>query len=43
MFVPPQPAKKKPKANKPTLIKGSTKASPKAAPKKATPKKKVAA
>jgi ParB family chromosome partitioning protein len=44
MFVPPQPAKKKPKANKPTLIKGSTKASPKAAPKKAaTSKKKIAA
>jgi ParB family chromosome partitioning protein len=44
MFVPPQPAKKKPKANKPTLIKGSTKASPKAAPKKAaTSKKKGAA
>jgi ParB family chromosome partitioning protein len=44
MFVPPQPAKKKPKANKPTLIKGGTKASPKAVPKKAaTPKKKVAA
>jgi ParB family chromosome partitioning protein len=43
-FVPPPPAKKKPKANKPTLIKGSTKASPKAAPKKATTsKKKVAA
>ncbi len=44
MFVPPQLAKKKPKANKPTLIKTNTKASPKAAPKKAaTPKKKVAA
>ena len=43
MFVPPPPAKKKPKPNKPTLIKGSTQASPKAAPKKATPKKKVAA
>jgi ParB family chromosome partitioning protein len=44
MFVPAQPAKKKPKANKPNLIKGSTKASPKAVPKKATTsKKKVAA
>ena len=44
VFVPPPPAKKKPKPNKPTLIKGSTQASPKAAPKKAaTPKKKVAA
>jgi ParB family chromosome partitioning protein len=43
-FVPPTPDKKKPKANKPTLIKTSTKASPKAAPKKAAaPKKKVAA
>jgi ParB family chromosome partitioning protein len=43
-FVPPPPAKKKAKANKPTLIKGSTKASRKAAPQKAaTPKKKVAA
>ena len=43
-FVPPQPAKKKHKTNKPTLIKDSTKASPKAAPKKAaTSKKKVAA
>jgi len=43
-FVPPTPAKKKPKANKPTLIKTSTKASRKAAPKKAaTAKKKVAA
>jgi ParB family chromosome partitioning protein len=44
MFVPPPPAKKKPKPNKPTLIKSSTKASPKAVPKKAaTSKKKVAA
>jgi ParB family chromosome partitioning protein len=43
-FVPPTPTKKKPKANKPTLIKASTKASPKAAPKKAAiSKKKVAA
>jgi ParB family chromosome partitioning protein len=43
-FVPPTPAKKKPKANKPPLIKASTKASPKAAPKKAAiSKKKVAA
>ena len=42
-FIPP-PAKKKPKANKPTLIKGGTKSSPKVAPKKATTsKKKVAA
>jgi ParB family transcriptional regulator, chromosome partitioning protein len=44
VFVPPPPAKKKPKANKPTLIKGSTKASAKAAPKQAsTSKKKIAA
>jgi ParB family chromosome partitioning protein len=44
MFVPPPPAKKKPKANKPTLVKTNTKASPKAAPKKAaTSKKNVAA
>jgi ParB family chromosome partitioning protein len=43
-FVPPTPAKKKPKANKPTLIKGSSKPSPKVAPKEAvTSKKKVAA
>ena len=43
-FVPPTPAKKKPKADKPTLIKGSTKTSPKAVPKKAAiSKKKVAA
>ena len=43
-FVPPPPEKKKSEANKPTLIKTSTKASPKAAPKKATtPKKKIAA
>jgi ParB family chromosome partitioning protein len=44
VFVPPPPAKKKPKANKPTLIKTITKVSSKAAPKKATtPKKKIAA
>lgn len=43
-FVPPPPAKKKPKANKPTFIKANTKASPKAAPKKAaTSKREVAA
>jgi len=43
-FVPPSPAKKKPKANKPTPIKASAPTSPKAAPKKAaTSKKKVAA
>jgi ParB family chromosome partitioning protein len=42
-FIPP-PTKKKPKANKPTLIKGSTKASPKAAlPRATTSQKKVAA
>jgi ParB family chromosome partitioning protein len=44
MFVPPQLAKKKPKANKPTLIKTNTKTSPKAVPRKAAAsKKKVAA
>ena len=43
-FVPPPPAKKKPKANKPTAINATAPASPKAAPKKAaTSKKKVAA
>jgi hypothetical protein len=43
VFVLPPPAKKKPKSNKPTLIKASTKASPKAAPRKAATPKKVAA
>jgi hypothetical protein len=40
VFVPPPPAKRKPKPNKPTLIKASTKAAP---TKAATSKKKVAA
>ena len=43
VFVPPPPAKKKPKANKPTLIKTNTKTSPKAAPKKAVTSKKTVA
>jgi ParB family chromosome partitioning protein len=42
-FVPPPPVKTKLKASKPTLIKGSTKASSKAEPRKAASKKKVAA